>query len=127
MVKRACRDAGFEPRVGFESDDYHVLQGFVAAGLGVTLLPDLALPTLRSDIVVLPDRPAGARPPGLGRDAAHPLSARPTRCSASSSRRASASRSSTHGFRSWLRRRYALRSSAASAASECQTETTGLW
>ncbi len=61
-VLRACRDAGFEPRVGFESDDYHVLQGFVAAGLGVTLLPDLALPTLRSDIVVLPtDPPAPMR------------------------------------------------------------------
>jgi DNA-binding transcriptional LysR family regulator len=59
---RACRDAGFDPRVGFESDDYHVLQGFVAAGLGVTLLPDLALPTLRSDIVVLPtDPPAPVR------------------------------------------------------------------
>jgi len=58
MVKRACQDAGFDPRVGFESDDYHVLQGFVAAGLGVTLLPDLALPTLRSDIVVLPTEPA---------------------------------------------------------------------
>ena len=62
MVKRACRDAGFDPRVGFESDDYHVLQGFVAAGLGVTLLPDLALPTLRGDIVVLPtDPPAPVR------------------------------------------------------------------
>ena len=62
MVKQACRDAGYEPRVGFESDDYHVLQGFVAAGLGVTLLPDLALPTLRSDIVVLPtDPPAPVR------------------------------------------------------------------
>jgi molybdate transport repressor ModE-like protein len=58
MVQRACRDAGFDPRVGFESNDYHVLQGFVAAGLGVTLLPDLALPTLRSDIVVLPTQPA---------------------------------------------------------------------
>ena len=62
MVLAACRDAGFEPRVGFESDDYHVLQGFVAAGLGVTLLPDLALPTRRSDIVVLPtDPPAPVR------------------------------------------------------------------
>ena len=48
----ACRDAGFEPKVSFESDDYHVLQGFVAAGLGVTLLPDLAMPTLRADLVV---------------------------------------------------------------------------
>jgi DNA-binding transcriptional LysR family regulator len=62
MVVRACRDAGFDPRVGFESDDYHVLQGFVAAGLGVTLLPDLALPTLRGDIAVLPtDPPAPMR------------------------------------------------------------------
>jgi len=54
MVKHACRTAGFEPRITFESDDYHVLQGFVAAGLGVTLLPDLAMPTLRGDVVVVP-------------------------------------------------------------------------
>lgn len=57
-VKQACRDAGFEPRIGFESDDYHVLQGYVAAGLGVTLLPELALPTLRSEVVVRPVLPA---------------------------------------------------------------------
>jgi molybdate transport repressor ModE-like protein len=58
----ACRRAGFEPRVGFESDDYHVMQGFIAAGLGVTLLPDLALPTLRSELVVRPtDPPAPTR------------------------------------------------------------------
>ena len=59
---RACRDAGFEPRIGFESDDYHVMQGFIAAGLGVTLLPDLALTTLRSDLVVrATDPPAPQR------------------------------------------------------------------
>jgi molybdate transport repressor ModE-like protein len=58
ILQYSCRDAGFEPRIGFESDDYHVLQGFIAAGLGVTLLPDLALPTLRSDIVVKPTEPA---------------------------------------------------------------------
>jgi DNA-binding transcriptional LysR family regulator len=52
VVLDACRQAGFEPQVGFESDDYHVMQGFIAAGLGVTLLPDLALPTLRSELVV---------------------------------------------------------------------------
>jgi DNA-binding transcriptional LysR family regulator len=57
VVVEACRDAGFEPRSTFESDDYHVLQGFVAEGLGVTLLPDLAMPTLRSDVVVLPIAP----------------------------------------------------------------------
>jgi DNA-binding transcriptional LysR family regulator len=62
VVVRACRDAGFEPRIGFESDDYHVMQGFIAAGLGVTLLPDLALPTLRDDLVVrATDPPAPAR------------------------------------------------------------------
>ena len=52
VVVSACRNAGFEPHIGFESDDYNVMQGFIAAGLGVTLLPDLALPTLRSDLVV---------------------------------------------------------------------------
>jgi DNA-binding transcriptional LysR family regulator len=57
IVSEACRDAGFEPRIGFESDDYHVLQGFIAAGLGVTLLPDLALHTLRKDLVVRPTEP----------------------------------------------------------------------
>jgi DNA-binding transcriptional LysR family regulator len=41
-VLNVGRAAGFEPRISFESDDYQVLQGLVAAGLGVTLLPDLA-------------------------------------------------------------------------------------
>ena len=42
-VMRLCQDAGFEPNVGFDSDDYQVLKGLVSAGLGVTLLPELAL------------------------------------------------------------------------------------
>jgi len=41
-VLSACRNAGFEPRISFESDDYQVLQGLVAAGLGVGLIPELA-------------------------------------------------------------------------------------
>jgi DNA-binding transcriptional LysR family regulator len=62
VIFAACRSAGFEPRIGFESDDYHVMQGFIAAGLGFTLLPDLALQTLRSDLVVRPtDPPAPQR------------------------------------------------------------------
>jgi DNA-binding transcriptional LysR family regulator len=62
VVLGACRAAGFEPRVGFESDDYHVMQGFIAAGLGFTLLPELALPTLRSGLVVrATDPPAPQR------------------------------------------------------------------
>jgi DNA-binding transcriptional LysR family regulator len=61
-VVTICREAGFEPRIGFETDDYHVMQGFIAAGLGATLLPDLALSTLRPDVVVRPtDPPATER------------------------------------------------------------------
>lgn len=57
LLTDTCHDVGFEPRVAFESDDYNVIQGFVAAGLGVTLLPDLALANLRDDIVVRPTEP----------------------------------------------------------------------
>ncbi|CAN5434801.1 LysR family transcriptional regulator [soil metagenome] len=57
LLTDTCHESGFEPRVAFESDDYNVIQGFVAAGLGVTLLPDLALATLRDDIVVRPTEP----------------------------------------------------------------------
>jgi DNA-binding transcriptional LysR family regulator len=34
-----CRSAGFAPTVSFESEDISTLRGFVAAGLGVALLP----------------------------------------------------------------------------------------
>jgi DNA-binding transcriptional LysR family regulator len=48
----ACVAAGFEPRIGFQSDDYNVVQGLIAAGVGVSLLPALSLTNLREDIVV---------------------------------------------------------------------------
>jgi DNA-binding transcriptional LysR family regulator len=48
----ACAAAGFQPKVGFQSDDYNVVQGLIAAGVGVSLLPGLALTNLREDIVV---------------------------------------------------------------------------
>jgi DNA-binding transcriptional LysR family regulator len=41
-VIESCRDAGYEPKISFESDDYQVVKGLVAAGLGVALLPELA-------------------------------------------------------------------------------------
>jgi molybdate transport repressor ModE-like protein len=43
FLVEACRAGGFEPDVAFESDDYPTMQGLVAAGVGVTLLPDLVL------------------------------------------------------------------------------------
>jgi DNA-binding transcriptional LysR family regulator len=49
-VVRSCHAAGFEPRVAFESDDYQTVQGLVAAGVGVALIPQLALSAVRPDI-----------------------------------------------------------------------------
>lgn len=51
-VLRSCHAAGFEPIVSFESDDYQTVQGLVAAGVGVALIPQLALSGVRDDIVV---------------------------------------------------------------------------
>jgi DNA-binding transcriptional LysR family regulator len=53
-VVRSCHGAGFDPRVSFESDDYQTVQGLVAAGVGVALIPQLALSTVRPDILVRP-------------------------------------------------------------------------
>ncbi len=38
-----CADQGFEPRIGYTSDDMVVMQALVAAGLGVATSPGLAL------------------------------------------------------------------------------------
>lgn len=51
-VVRSCLAAGFEPYVAFESDDYETVQGLVAAGVGVALIPRLALTRVHSGIVV---------------------------------------------------------------------------
>jgi DNA-binding transcriptional LysR family regulator len=60
ILLRACQTAGFEPRIAFHLDDYLAIQGFVAAGMGASFIPDLALVAVRDDIVV---RSLGARPP----------------------------------------------------------------
>jgi DNA-binding transcriptional LysR family regulator len=57
-VVRCCHSAGFEPHVSFESDDYQTVQGLVAAGVGVALIPELALPAVREDIVIRSLSPA---------------------------------------------------------------------
>ena len=51
-VVRLCLAAGFEPNVTFESDDYETVQGLVAAGVGVALIPRLALTHVHPGIVV---------------------------------------------------------------------------
>jgi DNA-binding transcriptional LysR family regulator len=54
VVPAACRAAGFEPRIVFRSDDHMAVQGFVAAGLGIAVVPQVALATARRDIVIRP-------------------------------------------------------------------------
>jgi DNA-binding transcriptional LysR family regulator len=44
----ACEAAGFTPRIRYTSDDPLVEQSMVAAGLGVTTMPGLALATYRA-------------------------------------------------------------------------------
>src|SRR3954468_13496687 len=51
-VVRSCHAAGFDPTVSFETDDYQTIQGLVAAGVGVALIPQLALSTVRPDVRV---------------------------------------------------------------------------
>jgi DNA-binding transcriptional LysR family regulator len=56
----AARAAGFEPQIGFQAAQWLAKQGLVAAGVGVTLIPSLALATVREDIVLRslgPDAP----------------------------------------------------------------------
>ena len=52
LVVDACFRAGFDPKTTFESDDYLAIQGLVAAGVGVALIPTLALTTVRDDVVI---------------------------------------------------------------------------
>ncbi len=59
ITDRACRDAGFDLAVAFEADETMAAQALVAAGVGVTIFPRLALNPLHSGVV--------AR--SLGRDA----------------------------------------------------------
>lgn len=54
IVAQAFAAAGFEPQVAFQNDDYPAIQGFIAAGVGVSLIPELALQAIREDVVALP-------------------------------------------------------------------------
>jgi DNA-binding transcriptional LysR family regulator len=49
-----CREAGFEPQVAFELDETLAAQALVAAGVGITLLPRLALATVHPGVVSRP-------------------------------------------------------------------------
>ncbi len=52
LFLRACHEAGFEPEIAFQNDDYPAIVGFVAAGVGVALIPDMVARGIREDVVV---------------------------------------------------------------------------
>jgi molybdate transport repressor ModE-like protein len=54
MLAEACAEAGYRPPIAFESDDHNVLMGLVSAGVGVTLLPQLATRTTPAGVAVRP-------------------------------------------------------------------------
>ncbi|GHG91127.1 LysR family transcriptional regulator [Streptomyces lanatus] len=51
---------GFSPRVAHVVGEWTAKQGYVAAGLGVTLVPALAATSVRPDVTLLPVRDEGA-------------------------------------------------------------------
>lgn len=57
-----CDAAGFSPNVGFETEDYVAVLGFVAAGLGIALIPDLILASAANPgVTILPIDPPSRR------------------------------------------------------------------
>ncbi|MEO3790609.1 LysR family transcriptional regulator [Nonomuraea sp. B10E15] len=56
-----CDKAGFTPRISFTSDDIVAVQALVAAGLGLTLLPGLALTAHRHPGVHVTEVPGSTR------------------------------------------------------------------
>ncbi len=66
-LMHACAAAGFEPRIGFETDDYLALHRFAALGLGIALVPELmhtVLPS-RDTLVFRPLDPPSTRRVGV--------------------------------------------------------------
>jgi DNA-binding transcriptional LysR family regulator len=59
----AAHAAGFEPRIAFDCAEWLGKQGLVAAGVGVTLIPTLALGTVRDGLVL---RSLGPHGPSRG-------------------------------------------------------------
>src|SRR4051795_10633536 len=56
-----CSDAGFEPRIGYSSDDMVVMQALVAAGLGVATQTGLSLRAHHIEGVVPTELPGSKR------------------------------------------------------------------
>jgi DNA-binding transcriptional LysR family regulator len=80
LIRELCREAGFEPKIAFESDDPLATRGIVAAGLAVSMVPSLTKEDTARDrsVVVLPLRD----PPRRRVVAATAAGGRPTQATA---------------------------------------------
>jgi DNA-binding transcriptional LysR family regulator len=56
-VVRACAGAGFVPTFAVEADEFATTLGFVAAGLGVAMVPSLALSAIPEGVVIRAPKP----------------------------------------------------------------------
>lgn len=57
ILDDAFEEAGYQPRIVFDSGDYQVVLRLVAAGVGVGVVPRLAVSGYHPDVVLLPLRP----------------------------------------------------------------------
>ncbi len=48
QLVEVCEESGFTPRIDFATDDYPAVVGLVGAGLGVAVLPELAIESVRA-------------------------------------------------------------------------------
>ncbi|CAM3441004.1 LysR family transcriptional regulator [Stackebrandtia soli] len=53
---RSAHGRGFRPRIAYVVREWTAKQGFVAEGLGITLIPSLAIASVRSDVRLVPLR-----------------------------------------------------------------------
>jgi DNA-binding transcriptional LysR family regulator len=51
---RLCIREGFQPKIVFGSDDYATVQGLIAQGMGVAMMPALATMTMLDELVAVP-------------------------------------------------------------------------
>jgi molybdate transport repressor ModE-like protein len=54
IVETLCLEAGFTPKVAFEADETQAIQALVAGGVGVSMMPRLALSSLHPGVAVRP-------------------------------------------------------------------------
>ncbi|OAK56095.1 LysR family transcriptional regulator [Rhodococcoides kyotonense] len=62
VLYRSCRAVGFEPEVVYEAHDYQEIEAMVAAGVGIAMVPGLAVVHHRPDVQPLAFRSADRVP-----------------------------------------------------------------